>query len=514
MLTPADVDRWDAEAVRAVGRAANERADCATAIATRLAGLPVLAQWDGVAAQAARHANDHIRRTLEAHAEQMRAVARAAMTAAEDIDRIKTEMAGLENGTRGSGLGDVLALATVIDVELACAIGAADQWFSAPLTPAAPMPLTPGTPQEINRWWRGLGDADRAALLAGDPEHLGNLDGIPAADRDSANRRSLDDDLLADTGTARHANAIRVRDALDAQAARTGADTYLLTYQPARFGGQGRAAVAIGNPDTATRTTVVVPGTGNSVQSGWLSTTEASDVFAETAAASGEPTSLVAWMGYDAPDSMLDPRVAVTGLAHRGAELLAADVNALAVTGRAGSRVTVVGHSYGSTTVADAAAGYGMHSTDVVLVGSPGTDLARTAADFHLPPGGHVYVGSASTDPVTTLSGLAVSLGADPAADGFGSTRFKAEVPGFTWQMWSEHSRYFAAGSESLFSIADIAAGNGAALQDHGMTARHRPGLLGALATGLGLPNWSSPLADPELARPATAGHFHTGGRR
>ena len=43
------------------------------------------------------------------------------------------------------------------------------------------------------------------------------------------------------------------------------------------------------------------------------------------------------------------------------------------------------------------------------------------------------------------------------------------------------------------------------------MTAPHRPGLLGPLGTRLGLPSWSSPLADPELLRPATSGHFHTG---
>ena len=62
--------------------------------------------------------------------------------------------------------------------------------------------------------------------------------------------------------------------------------------------------------------------------------------------------------------------------------------------------MTVIGHSYGSTTVADAFAGSGMHANDAVLLGCPGTDLARSAADFNL-DGGNVYVGSASTDPVS-----------------------------------------------------------------------------------------------------------------
>jgi pimeloyl-ACP methyl ester carboxylesterase len=80
-------------------------------------------------------------------------------------------------------------------------------------------------------------------------------------------------------------------------------------------------------------------------------------------------------------------------MARTGGQALAADVNAFAVTHQgAPTHMTVVGHSYGSTTVSDAAAGFGMHADDVVLVGSPGTDLAHSAADFHLSPGGHLCV--------------------------------------------------------------------------------------------------------------------------
>jgi len=67
----------------------------------------------------------------------------------------------------------------------------------------------------------------------------------------------------------------------------------------------------------------------------------------------------------------------------------------------------VLGHSYGSTAVAEAAAGFGMHTDDVVLIGSTGTDLARSAADLHLNSGGHLYVGAASTDPVAARRSLA-----------------------------------------------------------------------------------------------------------
>ncbi len=217
-------------------------------------------------------------------------------------------------------------------------------------------------------------------------------------------------------------------------------------------------------------------------------------------------------MGYNAPDSLKDLQVAQTGNAHEGGALLAADVNALNTTHVGASDVTVIGHSYGSTTVADAAAGYGMHANDVVLIGCPGTDMAHSAGDFHLAPGGHVYVGAASTDPITQLGGIPqahipltgvhLALGDDPAAEAFGSTRFKAEVPG-TWP-WQDHSYYYDRGSESLFSMADIAYGHGEALQDHGMTATHRgifPGRIGREFDVLG--------ADPELYRPGTTGHYH-----
>jgi hypothetical protein len=89
------------------------------------------------------------------------------------------------------------------------------------------------------------------------------------------------------------------------------------------------------------------------------------------------------------------------------------------------------------------------------------------------------------------------ALGNDPSMDGYGSTRFKAEVYGFNANVFADHSAYFEPGSESLYSIGDIASGNGDKLQEHGMTAQHR---------GAGvLPDF----VDPELFRRATTGHHH-----
>ena len=387
-------------------------------------------------------------------------------------------------------------------------------------------------PKEVKRWWDSLSRAEKDQLLHDHPDKLGNLNGIPVEDRSTANKAVMQQDLdrvnnaaadhhvtvqevtahpqdygLTPTDITRYTNATKVKDGLKYNSDRTGAPTFLQVYEPEKFGGQGRAAIAIGNPDTADNTAVVVPGTSHSVTEGWLRSDDAINVFNETSAADrSKSTAVVAWMGYNAPDSLTDPQVAQTGNAREGGSLLASDVNALEVTNKGDSHVSVIGHSYGSTTVADAAAGYGMHADDVVLIGSPGTDLAHSAADFHLPEGGHVYVGAASTDPITHLggapqahvpgTGVTVGLGDDPAVEGYGSTRFKAEVPGLTWP-WKDHSEYLTTGSESLFSISDIASGHGDALEHDGMTAPHRG--------TFGMPEGF----DPEILRPGTSGHYH-----
>jgi WXG100 family type VII secretion target len=398
------------------------------------------------------------------------------------------------------------------------------------------------SPEEVNKWWNSLPPEKRDQLLRDWPDKLGNLDGIPVAERHTANHTVMERDIARPAEVAksrgvmveevlahpelygmdgpmmtRYNNALKVRDALAQASTNThGAPTFLQVYEPEAFKGDGRAAIAIGNPDLAKNTAVVVPGTGNSVSSGWMSGTDATNLYNEANAADRtNPTAVVEWMGYDAPDALYDPRVGTTGLAHEGGQLLASDVNALNATHHGDGHMTVLGHSYGSTTVADAAAGYGMHADDVVLVGCPGTDLAHSAADFHLNEGGHLYVGAASTDPVTQLGAIpqihapgtdfTVSLGDDPAMDGYGSTRFKAEVPGLTTP-WGDHSQYYTNGGESIFSMADIVSGHGDALEHDGMTAPHRSdNFLTDIIDALGVPTPN----DPELFRPGTTGHSH-----
>ncbi|PKV90178.1 hypothetical protein [Streptomyces sp. TLI_146] len=50
---------------------------------------------------------------------------------------------------------------------------------------------TGATPAERHDWWTHLSPAQRDEYLAACPDILGNLDGIPAAVRDEANRDNL-----------------------------------------------------------------------------------------------------------------------------------------------------------------------------------------------------------------------------------------------------------------------------------------------------------------------------------
>jgi Alpha/beta hydrolase len=400
------------------------------------------------------------------------------------------------------------------------------------------LPSPDAAPADVKRWWDGLTDDQKRQLIAQHPPLLGNLNGIPAEVRDQVNVQVMDDDLNRVENTARQhgvstddvakdpgrfglsANDItRYRNAQKTQEGLLhdlGIDTsndhrrysqispqerhdknlrptMLWAYDPSAFNGKGKAAIALGNPDRSPNTAVIVPGTGSSVQSGWLSDghDDAKNLYDQSKLADPDnPTAVIAWMGYDTPESFTDPNIANPGLARAGGDALAWDVNSLNVThdGSVPQHLTVIGHSYGSTTVADAFARSGMQANDAVLLGCPGTDMAHSAADFHL-NGGQVYVGDASTDPVGwigesgaglpnfindslgNLVGSSAGLGADPAHEGFGAVRFDAEVPGSDMVSTADHSHYYKMGSESLRSMTDIVSGHSANLSRDGLLA-------------------------------------------
>ncbi|MBV8789999.1 MAG: hypothetical protein JOZ00_25370 [Mycobacterium sp.] len=397
----------------------------------------------------------------------------------------------------------------------------------------------PGTsPERVMNWWSTLSDEQQHLLIDQHPQELGNLNGIPADVRDSVNRAVLNDDLLSSTDVLRYQNAVKTKQGLEHD---RGSDpdhprpAMLWAYDPMAFAGKGRTAIAIGNPDKSQNTAVVVPGTNSSVKDGWLSDghNDAINLYDQSLrAAPGQTTAVLAWMGYDAPEfdyhdwerALTDPAtlqgIGTPWMARQGGAMLAADVNGLAATHRGSSHVSVLGHSYGSTTVTDAFVNNAMRANDAVLIGCPGTDLARSAADFHL-HSGKVYVGAASTDAVTWIGesggvssalneaaggplGRLVGLGADPARDGFGAVRFRAEVAGshsvVPW--FNDHSHYYDTGSEALHNMTEIVTGHGDKLAGEGMTAPYRVNARISIPSEVHTPFGTLPLPHVEVPAP------------
>lgn len=268
-----------------------------------------------------------------------------------------------------------------------------------------------------------------ARLAATHPHLVGPVDGMPVEARFAANRVIVARAASAAerSGAGERAGDLR---ALLAPGRR------ILFVDPR---GDGRAAEVFGDLDTAGNIAVVVPGMGNSLANFERGTARKGRALA---AAAGEGTAVVAWLGYDSPvaDVVLDDDAVA------GAEHLVRLLDGLPE----GARRTVVGHSYG-TVVTAAALQRGLEVDQVVVTGSPGM-LEPTAAALagDVP----IWAGRAPFDYV----GWSQAFGRDPSDARFGATRFDtgAEVAG--------HSGYFDPGTESLANIARIVSGDHAAV--------------------------------------------------
>ncbi|MFB9767795.1 alpha/beta hydrolase [Nocardioides kongjuensis] len=340
-----------------------------------------------------------------------------------------------------------------------------------------------GDPVALAAWWRGLRRAEQEALTTEHPGLVGNTGGVPMADRDEANRGELarDLDLYRQrdqdgqlTGKEERVldNARSVDEALDEHAGLTddaGAHlTKLLAFTPGLHSGDGGVAVGFGDPDTADHVSVNVPGltTDTSSIGGNLDKTL---VLHEAAVNEGRGSvASVYWADYDAPSgnplNPLDPRgqadfdgVALTGKAEAGGERLGDFVDGVRGSDQGPpAHLTVIGHSYGSTTLGHALAD-GLPVDDAVLLGSPGvpaeTAGALTDAD--------VWVGSKDHDPVSLLGsgdrGGLGALGHDPADTAFGGTRFETGDGDLrAEELLHNHTSYFT--GTSLANLAHVVA--------------------------------------------------------
>ncbi|WP_197380791.1 RNase A-like domain-containing protein [Mycolicibacterium mengxianglii] len=103
-LTIADIERWDAGDVREVFHAATTRAQAVQDAANGLAQLPAFTTWGGEAAEAAKEAIGKTRADLDAHGRETLAVANAARSAADEIERLRSELATLKADAAALGM--------------------------------------------------------------------------------------------------------------------------------------------------------------------------------------------------------------------------------------------------------------------------------------------------------------------------------------------------------------------------------------------------------------------------
>jgi hypothetical protein len=341
------------------------------------------------------------------------------------------------------------------------------------------IPAAGTDPARAAAWWKTRTPGQRDLLLTAYPAAIGDLDGLPATDRDRANRMALHeligDDLnqYEDPNDPEHVRLVNLLAALDNADYQNRPPLYLLGIDNQDT---GHAVVAVGNPDTARHTAILVPGVSTALDGmrGQISRADAIQTAAQNL--QNGDVSVVAWLGYDPPQ--LDETVvtaAGSSRAEAGAASLDSFTDGLHISHDAGpSHMTAIGHSYGSVVVGDAASGHRhLAVTDVVTAGSPGMDVAGAS---QLDVGArHVWAGAAVDDPIASPGtaipyvghdlqrAMAVGHQMEPHQPAFGGNVYHVDTPG--------HSGYWTPGSQSLNNQASVVAGlYGQVTLDYGKT--------------------------------------------
>ena len=372
----------------------------------------------------------------------------------------------------------------------------------------------PGTdPKQVNAWWKSLTKDQQDDLLRTKFQELGQLRGLPSDVLDQANRARIKDDAtrfagerdrldvqlaeraaqlgvdpssaagqlalindpegaklmeqrqIADTKAE---NAHKVQKSID-QAdvlaadrgwlnAEGGPDVRVMAWDPYGPRGDGATAIAYGNPDTAKNLAVCVPGTGSTLDG--FSIEQAANL---RGAMGTDGNATIQWLGYDAP-GWTPGEVGSPELAKEGGNNLVADVNGYRAAGGPDQHLTVIGHSYGSTTVGYAGMN-GLAADDIAFVGSPGVG-ASNVNQLSVGPG-HVYAGATEHDPV--VQGTSSDwFTADGSSTGPYDDKFGAKVFGTpdSTMVGGAHSQYYAEHSESVGNLAKIATGHGGDVTD------------------------------------------------
>ncbi len=380
-----------------------------------------------------------------------------------------------------------------------------------------------GSPGTVAAGWSTLSGVQRQALIDADPQRIGALDGLPAADRDQANRlyltrRRLEVDrqlaatrkpappprpLVAgldwrlpaaysvweapdDVALEQRRLSLQVeQDNLQRIADQSGpVGRFLISCDVT---GRGRAVIAVGNPDSASQVAVYVPGTGSDLESLGTELVRSERMRAAAGLAGAEMSAVIAWVGYDAPPGF--PSAAYDSYADTAGPVLNSFADGLRAAHQGTPALTtVVAHSYAGLVVAESAAEQDPLDVDrLVLVASAGLEVPAVT-DLHLAgvPAAHtaerVFSTVTPNDIINVTGWVHESL---PSGADFGTTPFAADPYPDSWlgrmlalpQSFAgalpgapstrgfpisvgAHSSYWDEGSTSLAAMGRIIAGS------------------------------------------------------
>lgn len=342
-----------------------------------------------------------------------------------------------------------------------------------------------GTPADNKAWWDTLTVAERRDLINNRPELIGSRDGIPAVARDQANRElladekarlkaeerrlqaELDDNIFGGTFSNADAALEQVQEklkgieAIESKLERNehvaeNEGYYLLGFSSAD---DGRAIVAKGNPDVADNVATFVPGTGADLAGVGDLLSRGDKMWSAADRSDGsETTSVITWLGYDAPDAFHN--AASGDYAQDARHSLDSFQDGLRATheGDAPSHNTVIGHSYGSTVIGHTGRDLDLDVDKMVFVGSPGVGVDDVGGLNHNP--NDVWATTAREDIIHEAP--EVIHGNHPIDSDFGANTFDSD-PGkgdWIWENIDTHSAYWATDNKSLENMGHLIVGN------------------------------------------------------
>lgn len=317
--------------------------------------------------------------------------------------------------------------------------------------------LAADSPAEVLRLWNQHPDL-RDELLRKHPGILGNLDGIPYDVRAAANYAVLKDLYESDLDEPQRSEI----QALWNEVGPHGTGAHLIAFDP-DGSAQTTAALWYGAYD-AENVSVLIPGMDSNVAGVGEWGISARDLNA------GVPgTASVVWFGYDSPNKPEEPFM---HRAEDGAAALTGFLRGLEVL-QPSSQITVVAHSYGSTTAALAIGSRpdGLGVDQFIVVGSAGfPEDAEILANLQSADAPQIYatlseddlwarvgresllLSQHSTIP-ETMDGV-IEFGSDGGLDAEGQSLIA--TPGHGSHAGDGPGGYLMDGSESFYNIQQI----------------------------------------------------------